>query len=115
MLEEWKQYIDETFPDDSRLRVVVFRKFFYELLAFIINNSGGGGEGGLESVKYVPQTLTNQQKTIARNNIDALYHKPNGINPLINNLGLIDTIYLPESNYGPVPNLADQLNQQLNF
>lgn len=113
MLEEWKTYIDETFPDDSRLRVVVFRAFFYQLIAFIIAVANGGGSS--QAVLYVTQYLTNQQKTTARNNIDAMSSKPNGFTPLITNFGLIDIIYLPESQYGPVPDFAQQLNNQTSF
>lgn len=113
MLEQWKEYIDETFPDDSRLRVVIFREFFYKLIAFIISVVNGGGAS--QAVLYVSQQLTNQQKSTARNNIEAVSSKPNGVTPLINNYGLIDITYLPESQYGPVPNYADQLNNQTNF
>lgn len=113
MLEDWKTYIDETFPDDSRLRVVVFREFFYQLIAFIISIGSGGGSS--QAVLYVAQNLNTQQRATARTNIGALSSRPNGINPLITNLGIIDIIYLPESQYGPVPNYADQLNNQTNF
>lgn len=113
MLEEWKTYIDETFPDDSRLRVVVFRAFFYQLITFIISVANGGGSS--QAVLYVTQYLNNQQKSTARNNIDALSSKPNGLNPLITNMGIIDILYLPEGSYGPVPNYAEQLNNQTNF
>lgn len=113
MLEEWKQYIDDTFPDDNRLRVVIFREFFYNLLAFIIATGSGGG--ATQAVLYISQSLSTQQKSTARNNIEALSTKPNGINPLLTNSGLIDLIYLPESQYGPVPDFAQQLNNQTNF
>lgn len=113
MLEEWKNYIDDTFPDDSRLRVIVFREFFYRLLGFIIDSANGGG--ATQAVLYVTQQLTNQQKATARTNIEAVSIKPNGVNPLISNSGLIDLIYLPESQYGPVPDFAQQLNNQTNF
>lgn len=113
MLEEWKKYIDETFPDDSRLRVIVFRKFFYNLMGFVQDMITGGGSS--KAVLYVTQNLSNQEKTTALTNIGAMSSKPNGVISLISNSGLIDDIYLPSSQYGPVPNFADQLNNQVKF
>ena len=115
MLEQWKQYIDTMFPDDSRLKVVVFREFFYNLVAFILNNSGTGGGGTSEAVLYTNQNLNNQQKTIARNNIGAVNNTPNGFTPLLGLNNIINIEYLPESQYGPVPDFSNQLNNQVNF